>query len=93
MAMILVDIHLAEAKINEKHIGSSDSALVLFQELQRSIFKKHGVDSALVNKSYDAYVKEPEEFLEMYELVSEELKKTPNITSGAKSIPQKLSAQ
>lgn len=93
LALILADIHLAEAKINEKHIGSSDSALVLFQELQRGIFKKHGVDSALVNNSYDAYVKEPEEFLEMYEMVSEELSKTPNIQSGPKELPKKLSAQ
>lgn len=91
--MILVDIHLAEAKINEKHIGSSDSALVLFQELQRRIFKKHGVDSALVNKSYDVYVKEPEEFVEMYKLVSEELSKTPNISTGSKAIQKNLSTQ
>jgi len=75
LAEVLTDIHLAEARINEKHIGSSDSALVLFQGLERSIYKKHGVDSAQVNTSFDAFVKEPEEFLEMYQLVSEELGK------------------
>ncbi len=75
LASVLSDIHMAEATINEKHIGSSDSALVLFQEFQKQIFKKHGVDSLQVNKSFEAYVKEPDEFLEMYELVSEELTK------------------
>ncbi|MEY2793236.1 MAG: hypothetical protein RJA76_1228 [Bacteroidota bacterium] len=75
LALILTDIHLAEAKINEKHIGSSDSALVLFQEIQKGIFKKHQVDSSLVNRSFEAYVKEPDEFLEMYQLVSDELTK------------------
>lgn len=75
LAFVLTDIHMAEARINEKHIGSSDSALVLFQEYQRQIFKKHGVDSVQVNKSFEAYVKEPDEFLEMYEMVSEELTK------------------
>lgn len=75
LASVLSDIHLAEAKINEKHIGSSDSALVLFQEIQKSIFQKHGVDSVQVNRSFEAYVKEPDQFLEMYEMVSEELSK------------------
>ncbi|RVU24203.1 DUF4296 domain-containing protein [Sandaracinomonas limnophila] len=75
LAEVLTDIHLAEAKINEKHIGSSDSALVLFQGLERNIFKKHGVDSVQVNKSFDAFVKEPDEFLEMYQLVADELGK------------------
>ncbi len=75
LAMVLTDIHLAEAKINEKHIGSSDSALVLFQEVQRGIYKKHQVDSIQVNRSFEAYVKEPDEFLEMYQLVSDELSK------------------
>lgn len=75
LASVLSDIHLAEAKINEKHIGSSDSALVLFQEIQKSIFQKHGVDSVQVNRSFEAYVKEPDQFLEMYEMVSAELSK------------------
>lgn len=75
LALVLSDIHLAEAKINEKHIGSSDSALVLFQEIEKSIYKKHGVDSSTVHKSFDAYVKEPDEFLDMYQLVTDELSK------------------
>lgn len=75
LALVISDIHLAEAKINEKHIGSSDSALVLFQQIQQSIYKKHGVDSSQVNQSFEEYVKEPDEFLEMYQLVTEELSK------------------
>ncbi len=93
LADVLTDIHLAEAKINEKHIGSSDSALVLYQAIQQSIYKKHGVDSVQVNRSFEEYVKDPDEFLDMYEMVTNQLSKQVNPNNSFKKNGQNLSAQ
>ena len=74
MAEILVDIHLDEVKISRMEIISADTNLLLYNQLEKSTFKKHAVDSASFVKSFNSYVREPKDFIELYERVNEILK-------------------
>jgi hypothetical protein len=42
--------------------------------LEKATFKKHAVDSASFVKSFNSYVREPKDFIELYERVNEILK-------------------
>jgi hypothetical protein len=71
MAQILVDIHIDEAKISGMEIVSADTNLLLFHALEKSTLKKHRVDSVTLVHSFHAYVREPKEFIKLYERVNE----------------------
>ena len=71
MAQILVDIHVDEAKISGMEIVSADTNLLLFHELEKSTLRKHQVDSVTWVHSFNAYVREPKEFIKLYERVNE----------------------
>ena len=71
MAQILVDIHVDEAKISGMEIVSADTNLLLFHELEKSTLRKHQVDSVTLVHSFNAYVREPKEFIKLYERVNE----------------------
>jgi hypothetical protein len=74
MAQILVDIHLNEVNISRMEIISTDTNLLLYNQLEKSTFKKHAVDSASFVKSFNSYVREPKDFIELYERVNEIIK-------------------
>lgn len=42
MASILIDVHLAEAKISRINLHSTDSANIVYKHLEGAIFKKNG---------------------------------------------------
>lgn len=71
MAQLLVDIHIDEAKISGMEIVSADTNLLLFHALEKSTLKKHRVDSVTLVHSFHAYVREPKEFIKLYERVNE----------------------
>jgi len=74
MAEILVDIHLDEVKINNMAIISADTNLLLYHHLEKATFKKHHVDSAAFVMSFNSYVREPKDFIDLYERVNEIMK-------------------
>lgn len=74
MAQILVDIHLDEVKISSMEIISADTNLLLYHELEKATLKKHAIDSASFAKSFKSYVREPKDFLDLYERVNEIMK-------------------
>jgi hypothetical protein len=74
MAQILVDIHLDEVKISSMAIISSDTNLLLFHELEKTTLKKHDIDSLSFVKSFNSYVREPKDFIDLYERVNEIMK-------------------
>jgi hypothetical protein len=74
MAEILVDIHLDEVKISRMEIISADTNLLLYNQLEKATFKKHAIDSASFVKSFNSYVREPKDFIELYERVNEIMK-------------------
>lgn len=76
IAEMLVDIHLAEARVSKMNLGSMDSSVVVFNKLQQEIWAKHEVDSALYKKSYAYYASNPEEMGSVYEIVTQNLEKT-----------------
>ncbi|MBW8050195.1 MAG: DUF4296 domain-containing protein [Cytophagales bacterium] len=54
MINILVDIHIAEAMVDEAHL-SKDSSIAIFKDL--AIFKKHGIEKENFDESYNYYLR------------------------------------
>ena len=71
MAQVLADIHIDEAKIQNMHVGNSDTSLVLYHELNKQTLKKRGLDSTQVATSFGSYVKDPDAFVKLYTRVNE----------------------
>jgi len=87
MVAILFDIHLLEGKVNEMHLGSVDSSLVVYNYLEKQIFKKHQIDSAGFNQCLAAYLREPKEFKRLYQKVTSEINAAdPNGPKPAKDL-------
>lgn len=57
MVKILVDIHLAEARVSVKNLPS-DTSKKLFDAYQMAIYKAHTTDSTKFKKSYRYYLNE-----------------------------------
>ena len=55
MSAILIDIHEAEGLVTESRFLNTDSAKILYERLEKDIFKKHKVDTALYYRSYEFY--------------------------------------
>ncbi|MBC7891447.1 MAG: DUF4296 domain-containing protein [Sphingobacteriaceae bacterium] len=75
MALILRDIHLGEQRVSGLGLRSQDSAMVVFQTLERRIYKKYGCDTAAYRRSYFYYASRPEQFQEIYRAVGDSLQK------------------
>lgn len=56
MISLLIDIHLAEAKVGRLPFRSPDSSRVLFSKMELDIFKKHYVDTATYRRSFEFYL-------------------------------------
>lgn len=84
MADMLVEIHLAEAKVSKLNLRSMDSSVVVFRKLQQEIWAKHKVDSALYNKSYAYYASNPEQLGSVYEIVTKALAKSDSSAAPKK---------
>ncbi|OEJ99681.1 DUF4296 domain-containing protein [Roseivirga misakiensis] len=85
MVSLLIDIREAEGKVATVTI-SKDSANIVYKELERRIFEKQQVDSALYQKSYDYYLLHTKKFIEITNVVIDSLKmRQQYLTSGRRS--------
>jgi hypothetical protein len=73
MINILIDIHLAEAKVGRLPFRSLDSSKALFRKMELDIFKKHQVDTATYRKSFEFYLNNTSRLDEIYAAVIDSL--------------------
>ncbi len=73
MADILADIHVAEARVGNLHLKSSDSSLLVYEKLEKDIWKRHRVDTLKYKESYAYYVSHPKIMVRIYEKVTSRL--------------------
>jgi hypothetical protein len=86
MTAILVDIHIAESRIENMGLPY-DSAAVYYQNLQKEIFKKHQVAPEKFFRSYDYYVTNVSELDKIYEKVVDSLSVKEVEASAAPATP------
>ena len=84
MAQILVDIHLDEVKISSMEIISADTNLLLYHQLEKATLKKYAIDSVRFVKSFNSYVREPKEFIDLYERVNEIMKDRKKLNENSR---------
>jgi Domain of unknown function (DUF4296) len=75
MAVILADVHVAEARVTRMNLVSLDSAALVTEHLKMQIFKANKVDSVAYNRSYQFYARYPEYLERIYEIVLKDLDK------------------
>ncbi len=75
MVLILRDVHLGEQQVSQLGLRSQDSSLVVFQTLERRIYKKYGYDTAAYRRSYLYYAARPEAYQQIYRAVIDSLHK------------------
>ena len=80
MINILIDMHLAEAKVGQVKLPN-DSSLQYYAYLQDEIFSTHGVDSVIYKKSMEYYSRNIIQLDEIYEAVLDSL----NLMSATKA--------
>lgn len=73
MAAILTDIHIAESRVTRLQLKSSDSSLMVFDQLKKEIWKKHKVDTLVYRNSYDYYMIHPKQMSQIYEEVNKKI--------------------
>ncbi len=79
MIAILVDIHIAEAKVGSMGLHSVDSMQVLYKSMKEDVFRKHRVDSTAYNKSYNFYLENTKYLDEIYAAVVDSLSLKENL--------------
>ncbi len=72
MTNILVEIHIAEAKVNQAKLPM-DSALSYYKFLESNIYEKYGIDSAQFDSSMHYYAENIRELDKIYETVLDSL--------------------
>lgn len=73
MVLILRDVHRGEQQVSQLGLRAQDSSLVVFQALERRIYRKYGYDTATYRLSYMHYAARPEEFKRIYQAVIDSL--------------------
>ena len=84
MAQILTEIHLAEARVTKLNRISQDTNRLIYKHLEKQIFQKFKVDTAVYSTSYTYYASNPEQFAAIYKQVTKKLqqRKKPADSSG-----------
>jgi hypothetical protein len=72
LAGLMVQLYLAEAKLNGYSI-SKDSAAKLFIPFEEKLLKQYGLTSAQLHQTYQYYFDHPEELEKVYEVVIDSL--------------------
>ncbi|MEQ8361129.1 MAG: DUF4296 domain-containing protein [Cytophagales bacterium] len=72
MTKILVEIHIAEAKVNQAKLPM-DSALSYYKYLESNIYEKYEIDSVQFNSSMHYYAENIRELDKIYETVLDSL--------------------
>jgi hypothetical protein len=73
MAAILIDIHIAEAKVHQVTVGSRDSTAAVYLALEAKILKKNKVSKKLYKKSFNYYNDRPDLMEKIYTAVIDSL--------------------
>ena len=73
MIGMMIDFRIAEGQVATLTLGQ-DSSINLFRELEKRIFSKHKVDSAIYVKSYQYYMLRPKDALYITDAVIDSLK-------------------
>jgi len=72
MIGMLVDVHIAEAKIRELGVPR-DSSRKLFRRIERDLFKKYQVNDSIYVASFQFYLNTPDRMVEIYSAVVDSL--------------------
>ena len=72
MIGFLLDLHLAEAKINTLAVPR-DSAKLLYKHYERYLFDKHGIEDSAYYKSFQYYLQDLQAMDEIYGAVVDSL--------------------
>ena len=59
MVGVLVDLHLAEAKVLQSRNPGADTNFALYKYYRAEVFAKHKVDTGIYNRSFDYYSSNP----------------------------------
>jgi hypothetical protein len=86
MTGIMVDIHVAESRIETMGLVT-DTAAVYFKNMQDEIFKKHQITEEQFYKSYDYYLNNVSELDKIYEKVVDSLSVTEVEATQTQKIP------
>jgi Domain of unknown function (DUF4296) len=80
MINVLVEVHLAEAKLNN-YQAEPATRQELFREFEQRILQNAGLDSATYKKSYDYYLENLEAMNVIYMAVKDTIENRRNQTS------------
>jgi hypothetical protein len=75
MSKILVEIHVAETKVNRLGVINFDSTKAAYKYFESQIMLKYKTDTAQYRKSYDFYAANPEYLIDIYDDVTKILEK------------------
>jgi len=87
MENVLYDIHVIDGYSATLSFPNMDSAKKVIAPFYKGVYKKHGIDSALYNRSLDYYYKNPKLMKLMYDHVTEKLIKAKD-KAAPKAIPE-----
>lgn len=73
MVSFLIDLHLAEAKMNYAEVRRSDSTEILFRNYEKHLMNQHGFTDSVYLKSYTYYLDNMELMNEIYDDVVDSL--------------------
>lgn len=85
MADILTEVHMAEARASRLNLAGTDSSTVVYKRLEKQIFKKFQVDTAVYSKSYAFYSAHPKKMEAVYKQVVENLRKKTEAKKPSRS--------
>ncbi|NJL15097.1 MAG: DUF4296 domain-containing protein [Microscillaceae bacterium] len=92
MVQLLIDLHLAEAKIIERRYREQDSAHWDYHQEEKKIFRLYRVDSSQYAQSYAFYAKNAEQLKQIYAAVVDSLSYRENIARNESPNPKQKSA-
>lgn len=69
MTSLLIDLHLAEAKMSYTNVRNADSLEVLYRNYEYAIYEEHGVTDSTYLRSYEYYLDHMKEMEEIYTAV------------------------
>lgn len=72
MVQILADIHLAEARV-ENRVAYPDTALMTFNRAHSEILEQHGVSKEQFRETYDFYLQNLQQMDKLYEIIVDTL--------------------
>lgn len=72
MVEVLIDIHLAEAGVQDIRL-KNDSSILVYRTQEKLLYKKHNISDSTFIKSYNYYIEHPDQLEEIYSAVIDSL--------------------